>query len=69
MEVKKMISYIDTMVADKELKKEEKINLLNEWDGKLQKIPQGRILHSSELKELTTVIEHVKTCSQRVACL
>jgi hypothetical protein len=69
MDVKNMISYIDTMVADKELKKEEKINLLNEWEGKLQEIPQGRILHSSELKDVTTVIKHVKICSERVACL
>lgn len=57
-----MKEYIDTMVADAELEKKDKISLLNEWETKVNdKIFSGAILDSDEFHRLSAGIEHIKS--------
>jgi hypothetical protein len=69
MEVKGMIEYTNKMLDDKELTNEQKVELLETWEGKLQNKISQTILSSDELKELNTVIEHLKICNVWVSSL
>mgnify|MGYP003637754170 CR=1 FL=1 len=69
MEVKGIIEYTNKMLDDKELSNEQKVELLETWEEKLQSKISQTILSSNELKELDTVIEHLKICNVWVSSL
>lgn len=69
MEVKGMIEYTNKMLDDKELTNEQKVELLETWEGKLQNKISQTILSSDELKKLNIVIEHLKICNVWVSSL
>lgn len=56
---KKLIDYVTQMIGDNKLDNKTKIELLDQWENKLQVEISNTILHSTELLEYNEIIEHI----------
>lgn len=57
------IEWINKMIADNTLDKQDKLDLLAKWDGQVHDEIMERPRHSSELKPYTDTLEHIKICT------